>query len=311
MPTNDHGNPGILSVKTRASLELIRPANIVTAFADIVAGAAAATGILMVADPVATLIQSQIYWLLLATFGLYGGGIVFNDFFDASLDAKERPERAIPSGRVTKAYAGMLGGLLLLLGIFSAFMVNQTAGVLSVFISVCALYYDAKAKHSTLSGPLFMGSCRGGNLLLGAALFPASLETLWPLALLPLAYIGSITLISQGEVKGGSKISGIIAASIVVSISAALLILSLLPSYSLLATLPFVLFFAFMVIPAFMKAAKQPVPYLIKKAVKRGVLSLIILNSAVAAGFAGIAVGLAVLLLLPVSILFAKAFAVT
>lgn len=311
MPNAEGRVSGLVTVKVRATLELIRPANIVTAFADIVAGAAAATGILMVADPTTTLIQSQIYWLLLATFGLYGGGIVFNDFFDASLDAKERPERAIPSGRVTKSYAGILGGLLLLLGITSAFFVNQTAGILSVFISVCALYYDAKAKHSALSGPLFMGSCRGGNLLLGAALFPASLETLWPLAFLPLAYIGSITLISQGEVRGGSKISGIVAALIVIMISVALLLLSIMPTYSLLDSMPFALFFAFMVIPAFIKAAKQPVPDLIRKAVKRGVLSLIILNSAVAAGFAGIAVGLAVILLLPVSILFAKAFAVT
>lgn len=311
MLTDDRSKTGGLSVKIRATLELIRPANIVTAFADIVAGAAAATGILMVTDPAATLIESQIYWLLLATFGLYGGGIVFNDFFDASLDAKERPERAIPSGRVTKTYAAILGGLLLLLGIVSAFMVNQTAGVLSVFISVCALYYDAKAKHSTLSGPLFMGSCRGGNLLLGAALFPESLATLWPLAFLPLAYIGSITLISQGEVKGGSKTSGIFASLIVTTIAIALLLLAIMPSYSLLASLPFVLFFAVMVIPAFIKAARKPVPILIKKAVKRGVLSLIILNSAIAAGFAGIAVGLVLLLLLPVSILFAKAFSVT
>lgn len=311
MPNEEGREPSIVSVKIRATLELIRPANIVTAFADILAGAAAATGILMVSDPTTVLVQSQIYWLLLTTFGLYGGGIVFNDFFDASLDAKERPERAIPSGRVSKTYAGILGGMLLLLGITSAFIVNQTAGILAVFISVCALYYDAKAKHSTLSGPLFMGSCRGGNLLLGAALFPASLETLWPLALLPLAYIGSITLISQGEVKGGSKISGIIASLIVSIISVALLLLAILPSYSLLATLPFALFFGFMVIPAFVKAAKQPFPGLIKKAVKRGVLSLIILNSAIAAGFAGIAVGVALLLLLPISVLFAKVFAVT
>lgn len=300
-----------MSVKVRATLELIRPANIITAFADILAGAAAAAGILMVSDPGPTLVQSQIYWLLLSTFGLYGGGIVFNDFFDASLDAKERPERAIPSGRVTKMYVALLGSALLLMGIVSAFQVNPTAGILSIFISVCALYYDAKAKHSKLSGPLFMGSCRGGNLLLGAALFPASLVILWPIAFIPIAYIGSITLISQGEVKGGSKLSGIIASAVVISITAILLILTILPAYEWLHAFPFALLFGIIVIPSFIHAAKKPAPELIKKAVKRGVLSLIILNSAIAAGFAGFMFGLIILMLLPLSLFLAKAFAVT
>lgn len=298
-------------MKIRATLELMRPANIVTAFADILAGAAAATGILMLTDPATTLVQSQIYWLLLATFGLYGGGIVFNDFFDASLDAKERPERAIPGGRVSKLYAAILGTILLLLGIVSAFMVNQAAGTLAIFITICALYYDAKAKHSKISGPLFMGSCRGGNLMLGAALFPETIQYLWPLAFIPIAYIGAITLISQGEVKGGSKITGIIASAIVIFITTLLILLALLPVYEWSSALPFVLLFGVMVIPPFIKAAKQPVPRLIKKAVKRGVLSLIILNSALAAGFAGFTIGVIILLLLPVSVLFAKLFAVT
>ena len=40
-------------------------------------------------------------WLLLSSAGLYLGGMVLNDVFDARLDAVERPERPIPSGRVS------------------------------------------------------------------------------------------------------------------------------------------------------------------------------------------------------------------
>lgn len=310
MPSPEQNAQGLLIIKLRATLELLRPANIVTAFADILAGAAAAAGFLLITEP-DLLFLPQIYWLLLATFGLYGGGIVFNDVFDADLDVRERPERPIPSGRLSKRYAFILGACLLLIGVFSAYQVNQAAGILAIFISVCSIYYDAKAKHSKISGPLFMGSCRGGNLMLGAALFPEALVHLWPLALVPIAYIGSITLISQGEVKGGSKLTGIIASAVVISITTTLLLLTILPAYEWLHAFPFALFFGAMVIPPFIKAAKTPAPGLIKKAVKRGVLSLIILNSALAAGFAGFVTGFIILCLLPVSLLFAKLFAVT
>ena len=47
--------------------------------------------------------QITIDWLslgvLLATSGfLFFAGMIFNDFFDYSLDKKQRPERPIPSG---------------------------------------------------------------------------------------------------------------------------------------------------------------------------------------------------------------------
>ncbi|MEM0982243.1 MAG: polyprenyltransferase, partial [Cyanobacteria bacterium P01_H01_bin.58] len=45
--------------------------------------------------------------------------------------------------------------------------------------------------------------------------------------------------------------------------------------------------------------------------VKSGVLSLIVLDAAIAAGFAGWPYGLAVLALLPLSIVLARMFAVT
>lgn len=289
----------------------MRPANIVTAFADILAGAAAAFAVMNTYDGTVFPADPNLFWLLLSTFGLYGGGIVFNDVFDAELDASERPERAIPSGRVTKTYATLLGILLFTIGIVSAFWVNSTAGMIASGVAIGALIYDAAAKHNAVFGPLTMGSCRGGNLLLGASIIPASLSGLWFLAIIPIIYIGAITLISRGEVHGGSKVTGYSATAAVVLITMTLLLLFLLPAYDLVSSTPFVLLFGAMVIPAFATAAKDPAPGTIKKAVKRGVISLIILNSALAAGFAGIIAGLIVLALLPLSYWFAKLFAVT
>lgn len=289
----------------------MRPANIVTAFSDILAGFAAAGGTLFFLESEITATPEGLSWLLLSTFGLYGGGVVMNDVFDAKLDAIERPERAIPSGRVSKTGASVLGMFLLLAGIFAAIQVNHLAGILAAFIAVSALIYNYKAKHSLFFGPFFMGLCRGGNLLLGMSIIPVTINSLWPLLLIPLFYIGSITLISQGEVRGGSKTAGYLALIIVVLITLSLLLLSILPGYQFLHALPFALLFGAAVIPAFASAANRPVPGFIKTAVKRGVISLILLNSTLAAGFAGILTGAVVVLLLPFSLLLSRLFAVT
>lgn len=289
----------------------MRPANIVTAFADILAGSAAALAVMNSYNVTGFPVDPDLFWLLLSTFGLYGGGIVFNDVFDAKLDSKERPERAIPSGRISKAHATLLGIFLFVIGIVSAFWVNPTAGLIATGVAICALIYDAAAKHHIVFGPLVMGSCRGGNLMLGASLLPTSLSSLWFLPAIPIIYIAAITLISRGEVHGGSKAAGYMATAAVVSITMALLLLFLIPGYDLVPATPFALLFGAMVIPAFVTAASDPAPRTIKKAVKRGVISLIILNSAIAAGFLGVIAGLIVLVLLPLSYWFSKLFAVT
>ena len=82
----------------RGYLELVRPPNVATAVADVLAGYAIAG----LGHP------SRLAWLLLATAALYAGGIVFNDYFDRALDAAERARTADPQ-RPCRATVG--GGL--------------------------------------------------------------------------------------------------------------------------------------------------------------------------------------------------------
>jgi len=297
--------------KIRACLELIRPANIVTAFADILAGFAAVGGVLLFTTSGIKVEPSGLLWLLSATFGLYGGGIVFNDVFDATLDSKERPERAIPSGRISKTGASILGSLLYIIALFSAIQVSVPAIYLSVFIILCSLIYDSKTKHSAILGPLFMGLCRGGNFLLGASLLPVELSGIWFVALIPIIYIFAITLISRGEVAGGWKKHGILSFLMICAVILSILLLSLMQSFNLIIASPFLILFGLLVIPPFAKAAKTSEAHHIRKAVKRGVVSLVIFNSILAAGFSGVIFGITVLFLFPLSIGLSKLFAVT
>lgn len=284
-----------------AYLQLMRPPNIITAHADILVGYAASGA----TD------TTQLPWLLLATTGLYGGGVVFNDVFDAELDAIERPERPIPSDRASKQGATLLGSVLLLAGIAAATQVSLTSALLAVTIALAALFYDRVAKHHPLFGPLNMGLCRGANLLLGVSAIPIALERWWGLAILPIAYIAAITTISRGEVNGGRQITGWIAVALVVAVTLSTLALGLFPDYKAIAALPFAVLFAGRVWFPFGNAAIDPSSDKIRNAVKTGVLCLIILDAAIAAGFSGWVYGLLVLSLLPVSLGLARLFAVT
>ncbi len=300
-----------MKVKARAALELMRPANIITAFADILAGFAAAGGVLALTSSGFDLEPDGVGWLLLATFGLYGGGIVFNDVFDASIDAEERPERAIPSGRISGLEASAMGIVLFLIAGFAALQVNTLALILTVAIALCTLIYNAWAKHSAVAGPLFMGLCRGGNFLLGGSLLPSGLAHIWYIALIPIIYISAITLISRGEVGGGSRLHGKTALYMIVFVLLLIPLFSLFQEFNFLISLPFYLLFAYMVLPPFKKASDSLMADDIRKAVKRGVVSLVIFNSVLAAGFAGWTAGVIVLLLFPLSAGVARLFSVT
>ncbi|MEH2451197.1 UbiA-like protein EboC [Nostoc sp.] len=299
----------------RGYLELMRPANIVTAWADILVGfAASGSGIIftkLINGEASFSLLIPLAWLLLATTGLYGGGIVFNDVFDAELDAKERPNRAIPSGRVSPQNATLLGSILFAIGIIAAFQVSWLSAAIAIFITLSCLLYDALAKHHPFFGPLNMGLCRGSNLLLGVSAVPIIIGERWYLTLIPILYIAAITAISQGEVHGGKKITGVLALLLIAIVLTAVLALGLLGEYKAIAALPFAVLLAIRVLPNFIKAARQPVAENIRNAVKIGVLSLIVLDATVASGFAGLYYGLLVLILLPISMKLAQLFAVT
>src|SRR4051812_41603086 len=148
-------------------LQLMRPANVVTANADILAGFAAASGA-----------AGKLPWLLAAASGLYAGGVVLNDVLDSALDQSERPERPIPSGRVTKRSAAVLGIILLAVAMACASAASFASALLALAVALCAVGYDAWGKHKTFIGPINMGLCRGLNLMLGVSAAPVMLGRL-------------------------------------------------------------------------------------------------------------------------------------
>ncbi|HEX9621374.1 MAG TPA: UbiA family prenyltransferase [Polyangiaceae bacterium] len=110
---------------------------------------------------------ASVLGLLLAMSLFYSAGMYLNDAFDRHIDARERPERPIPSGKVGAATvftAGfsmlMLGALLTLVAAWNeAGATAHRAGLSAVALGACIVFYDVYHKQNPLS-PLVMGLCR-------------------------------------------------------------------------------------------------------------------------------------------------------
>lgn len=286
-------------------LRMMRPANMVTSVADVLAGIAISGFFINLTGEYLPVIL-----LCLSTIGLYGGGIVFNDVFDAELDRIERPERAIPSGTISIREALILGSILLLTGIIIALCFSILSGLIALLIAVFALIYDKFGKHHSFLGPLNMGICRGLNLLLGMSILPAVAGQWYFLGIVPLIYIFSITMISHGEVHGGNRKSLYTASLLYLIVMSFILYFSFIKG-QLLYTLIFIVPFAWMIFNPLINAIQAPDGQNIGKAVKAGVISLILMDAAWAAAFGSLYVALLIGCLLPISLWLAKRFAVT
>lgn len=176
-------------MKTADVLELLRAPAAFSAVGDPLTGAYAA-------GPVETRQLS----LPVASVLIYAGGMGLNDWSDRELDAEERPERPIPSGRVAPDQAlaisaGLLGG-----GVLWAALVGGRSGALrAALLAGTVIAYDTLAKDTPL-GSWVMGACRSLNVLLGASS---------PAAIAPALTIGAhtvaVTELSRREVTGADR----------------------------------------------------------------------------------------------------------
>jgi hypothetical protein len=98
-------------------------------------------------------------FLLLGISLLYTGGMFLNDAFDVDFDRQRRPERPIPSGKITVGEVWRYGFGLLGLGILLLIPCGWVAFVSSLCLAFFIILYDFTHKFITAS-PWLMGACR-------------------------------------------------------------------------------------------------------------------------------------------------------
>ncbi|WP_169980257.1 SCO3242 family prenyltransferase [Microbispora sp. H10836] len=139
--------------------------------------------------------------LAAASVLLYWAGMALNDWSDRKLDAKERPERPIPSGRISPEGALGLAVALTGAGVATAAVAGGRRGLaLAGLLAGAAWAYDLRLKH-TVAGPAAMAACRALDVLLGAG--PRT-RAAAPMALAVGAHTYGITLLGRAEVDGAT-----------------------------------------------------------------------------------------------------------
>ncbi len=177
-------------------LQLIRLPNVLTAAADGLAGWLLGGGSLGETGKWAP--------LAMASMILYAAGMALNDAFDTEIDRQERPGRPIPSGRVSRLFAGGLGALGLVAGPLVALLSGSFASlIVAAVLALAILAYDAGLKRTAL-GPGVMGACRGLNLLLGLTHTQMlGGPVCWLAAAMYGLFVCGITWISRSETESG------------------------------------------------------------------------------------------------------------
>lgn len=153
------------------------------------------------------------HWATLPAAGglslAYVGGMYLNDAFDRQIDARDRPDRPIPSGQVEPntvfalGFGLLLGGVALLLVAACGFGVSAEWAVLAgLALGGAILAYNSHHKGNPL-GPLWMGTCRllaycAAGLAAAASLPPVLLAA----ALVSLCYLIGLTYAAKQEMAG-------------------------------------------------------------------------------------------------------------
>jgi len=142
--------------------------------------------------------------LLVVSAGLYSAGMAMNDCYDHAIDTVERPDRPIPSARVTLKKAWLLVAVLVAIAMIAGAVAGPRQFLVAVILLSAIWLYNAKAKGRSW-GPVVMGLCRYLNWVLGLSTVSKWSATWFTVALPVFVYIWSITSLGRDEMAAENR----------------------------------------------------------------------------------------------------------
>ena len=173
-------------------LQLVRLPGIFTAFSNVLIGYFFSFSF-----------DSEIIFLpfLLTTSGLlFCSGMIFNDYFDYNIDKRQRSFRPLPSGKISKQNALLLGSIFIISANIFAFLVGFDTLIVSLILSFSILFYNLKLKSILFIGIFNLSIIRMLNVLLGFSIIGISFEFFQ--YLLPIGiFVFGISILAKYEIK--------------------------------------------------------------------------------------------------------------
>jgi geranylgeranylglycerol-phosphate geranylgeranyltransferase len=179
-------------------LEIPRPINCVISFLSVLLGGWLGT-------------QTVSSALLLAAVSaalITGGGNVLNDLCGISEDRINKPQRPLPSGRVSTRSATILACLLLLCGLMVGFSLPAPAPIIVVFATICLILYNCWLKRVVLIGNLVVSGLGGLAFLYGGFVALSYPPSRWTAVFATLFHLGREILKDLEDLGGDQILSG-------------------------------------------------------------------------------------------------------
>lgn len=175
-------------------LSILRPTNAV------VSGLVAVLAFLIAGGAPGPVVLS----LFLAATLITGAGNAVNDYYDAAIDRVNRPDRPIPSGRVSERGAARYAALLFLAGCLLAVPAGPAPVLIAATNAALLWLYAARLKRVALVGHLAVAYLAASIFVFGgAAAGLAGLEEI-----LPLALITALGTVARELVKAAEDVEG-------------------------------------------------------------------------------------------------------
>jgi 4-hydroxybenzoate polyprenyltransferase len=184
-----------------AWLKLARVSNTPTVVSDTIAGAVLASVVAEVSTVVLVAVAMALF---------YTAGMILNDVMDLAVDRRERPERPLPSGAVSREAAIAAVAALFAIGLALLAVEGVEPFLAGLGLVALIVLYDTWHKGNALS-PVLMGGCRALVYVVAALAVAGEVPLdVWVAAGALLAYVASLTLVAK-VVRSGRVVAALIA----------------------------------------------------------------------------------------------------
>ncbi len=127
--------------------------------------------------------ELPVIYAMASVFLISAGGMVINDYFDVEIDRVNKPNRPIPSGKVSKTAALGYSYVLFGIGIYLSYLINVSALITAIFASALLILYAWKLKRVMMLGHLAVSALVASTFIYGGLINMNYMPVL-PLALL-------------------------------------------------------------------------------------------------------------------------------
>lgn len=150
-------------------LEIIRPGNAILAV----------IAVLLMAI-ISGVFTMEVLIACIVVFVITGFGNAVNDYFDHKIDAINRPERPIPSGRISLKAAGYYSlALALLSNIMAILFLGLVPGLIVLVSTLLMFYYAHTLKKKLLIGNLLISFLTGLSFVFGGVVVGVTIGSIY------------------------------------------------------------------------------------------------------------------------------------